>query len=192
MNNAPQVSQIAVLPSPSPTGHLSDPRTIPEAHGLSPLRPASPPTSDSTLPEADPPMVASRSGHRSLTPTNHTPGPETATMPPPIVENPSTRGHIDDPLISRGAIRVRLAWAKRLENKLHRINAAKKQYLAVDHWPTLRPPSLPNPTQVRAYIPPLPGSLHSFGWRPDLNYNIRHDQPVRSGYTFEYSPLTLT
>ena len=129
-DNAPQVLQTAVLPSPSPTGHPSVPRTIREAHYLSSLRAASPPTPDSTLPEADPPVVASRSGQTSPTPTNPTPSSETTIFPPPIVENPPTRGHIDGTLLSRGSVRARLAWVERRETKRRRINTAKNTIYA--------------------------------------------------------------
>ena len=84
-------------------------------------------------------------------------------MPPPIVESPPARSRIDGPLLSRVAICVRLAWAKRLETKRRRINIAKNQSMLVAQWPPLQPPSLPIATHIRAYTPPLPGSLHTFG-----------------------------
>jgi hypothetical protein len=134
-----------------------------EAHFLPPMRTALPQIPDPSPQEADHSMVAAHSGQRAPAPINPTPGSATATVPPPIVENPSTRGHIDGPLLSRGAVRFRLAWAMRSETQRRRTNRAKKQTMFVDHWPTLRPPSLPITTQNRAYTPPLPGSLHSFG-----------------------------
>ena len=51
------------------------------------------------------------------------------------------------------------------------------------------PPSLPIITiQIRTYTPLLPGTLHTFGWRPNPNYWIRHDPLVRAEYPFKYSP----
>jgi hypothetical protein len=60
--------------------------------------------------------------------------------------------------------------------------------MLVDHWPTLRPPSLPIPAKIGTLFHPLPGSLQTFGWRLDPNYKIRHDPPPRAEYPFEYSP----
>ena len=155
---------------------------------LSLYRAATPPTSGTTLPDADPLVVASWSGHKLLAPTNPTPGPEPATKPPPQTENPQARVHIGGHRLSRGAIRVRLAWPKRLETKRRRKNTANNQSMLVDHWLTLRPLSLPTNPQIRSSTPPLPGSLLSFGLRPYPNYKIRHDPPMRSEYPFEYSP----
>jgi hypothetical protein len=153
-DKSPQVSELAVQYSSSPTGNPPDPQTIPEAHDLSPSRAAAPPTSDTTLPEVYPHVAASRSGHKSPTPTNLNLGPDPATMPAPLAENSPNRVHIGGPLLSRGAFRVRLAWARRLETKRRRINTANKHYILVDHWPTLRPPSLPITTQIRHSTPP--------------------------------------
>ena len=163
-DTAPQVFHLAVFPCPSPTGHSYDPRTIPEAHGHFPLRAASPTTFDTTLPEAD--LLWSPLGAnigRSLRPT--LPAVRRRLQcHPTIDQNPPTRIHIDFSLLSRGVIRVRLAWATRLETKRRRITIANKQSMLMDHWPTLRPPSLPIIKQIRTSTPsPLPGSLLSFG-----------------------------
>jgi hypothetical protein len=50
----------------------------------------------------------------------------------PIVFNPPNWG-IFDGSISIGAIRMRLAWAKRRETNRRYINTAKKQFMLVDH-----------------------------------------------------------
>jgi hypothetical protein len=145
-------------------------------------------TPETTRSEAYYPRVSTRSGQRTPTSTNLTPGSATTTMQPPIPEKSSTRGHIEGSLMSTGTVRVRLAWARRLETKRHRTNTTMKQTMPVDHWPTLRPPSLPISKQIGPHFPPLHGSLHSFGWRLDPNFKTRHDPPVRAEYPFDYSP----
>jgi len=64
----------------------------------------------------------------------------------------------------------------------------KKQSMLVDHWPTLRSPSLSIPAKIVTILPLLPSSLHTFGSRLDPNYKIRHVPPPRAEYPFEYSP----
>jgi hypothetical protein len=159
-----------------------------EAHFLPPMRAALPQIPDPSLPAANPSMVAAQSGQRAPAPNNPIPGSVTATLPTPTAENISKRGHIDGPFLSRGAVQIRLTWIRRLETKRRCRNTSKKQTMLVDHWPTLRPPSLPFTTQIKAYTPPLPGSLHSFGWRHDPNCKIMHDPLVWAEYPFEYSP----
>jgi hypothetical protein len=124
----------------------------------------------------------------SLAHVNPDPGSETAPRPSPIVDITPNRGPFDGPLLSRGAIRIRLAWAKRRDTTHRRMNNASNQSMLVNDWPTLRLPSLPVTEQIRAFTPLLPGNLHTFSWRPDPNYKIRHDPPVRAEYPFEYSP----
>jgi hypothetical protein len=51
---------------------------------------------------------------------------------------------------------------KKRANARRRINKANNQSMLVDHWPTLRPLSLPITTQIIAYTPFLPDSLHAF------------------------------
>jgi hypothetical protein len=72
-------------------------------------------------------------------------------------------------------IRAVLSIAKRRSTTRLRINKVKNQYMLIDHWPTLRPPSPPVSSQRKVSLSPFPGSLHAFGWKPDPNYKIRHD-----------------
>jgi hypothetical protein len=109
-------------------------------------------------------------------------------MPTPELDNAPKWGTFTGLLIPRAAVRTRLGRVKKLATARLRINKSNNQSMLVDHWPTLRPLSLPITTQIRAYTPPLPGSLHIFGWKPDPNYKIRHDPPVRVEYPFDYSP----
>ena len=121
----PHVSQTTALSSPAPTGHLSNPQTISETHGPHPLRVALPQASDPASPESEPPVPNSRSGQMSPIHPTPVPGLDTATMLPPIGDNPPNRGLFDGPLLSRGAVRPRLVGAKRQENNRRRINTAK-------------------------------------------------------------------
>ncbi len=108
----PHVFRITALSSVAPAGHLSDPQTISEIRGPHSLRAALPQTSDPAPPESEPPVPIAWSGQISPTHPNPDSGSDMVTMISPVAVNPTNRGLFDDPL-PRGAIRMRLAWAKR-------------------------------------------------------------------------------
>jgi hypothetical protein len=82
------------------------------------------------------------------------PDSETAPMPTPERDNAPKRGTFHGLLILRGAVSTRLVRAKKLATARLRINKANNQPMLLDPWPTLRPPSLPITTEIRAYTPP--------------------------------------
>jgi len=155
------------LSSPAPTRHLFDTQPISETHGPHPLRVALPQTSDPALPEFEPLVPNSRRGQMFPTHPTPVPGSDTATMPPPIVDSPPIRGLFDGPLLSRGAVRLRLVWAKRRENNRRRISTAKKTNHAHGSPADTSPSFTPNHrTDLGLY--PLPP-----GWSPYLRLESR-------------------
>ena len=109
----------------------------------------------------------------------------------------------DDPIPSEGAARSKLS-AQRIPTSksspllmslsrrdlLHRISTTKRantvrirtnkreyQSLLPDHWPALRPASLPTSHRQPAPISPLPRSLPGLGWLRDSSFRIRLDPP---------------
>ena len=181
--------QPGILSPLAPTGHSTDPRALPEVQN--PSRTTSTRTSGSTHLASNPPRGIAQKGQGEPTQVSLTSDLANAMLPAPLSDNPHQRRHNEGHLFSKGAIRVGLFMAKRLDTNRRRLNKAKKHATLVDHWPTLRPPSLPVFDQIRTRTLPLPGSLHSYGWRPDPKYKIKHDPPMRAEYPFDCSPPTL-
>jgi len=163
----------------SPSGRPTGPHAVPEAHRPPPqgTTPARGPTDDPTSPAPHLHETLSRSGPPSSFHPNPDPSPEWAPLSPASLYT-TNGGILKGPLLSSGAIRIRSAWTKRRETTRRHTNHAKSQSLITEHWPPLRPPALPIPSQMRALLPLLMGSLDTFGWRPYLEYIIRYDPPI--------------
>jgi hypothetical protein len=172
----------SVLPFAASTGYPSESQPRIESQCLTPQIPGPIPF------EADPLEPAYVDGQMSLAPPNPIPGSKKTTTPTLTFDTPPKWGLFDGYFLSSGAIRVRLAWPRRRQTNRRRTSAKNNQSMLVDHWPTLRPPSIPIPAKIGTLLPPLPGSLHTFSWSLDPNYKIRHDPPPRAEYLFEYSP----
>ena len=166
----PRDTHPSVLPSAAPAGYPSYPQPRIETQCLTPqiTGPASS--------EANPLEPAYTDGHMSPTPPNPTSGPKTTTTLNLTFDAPPKRG----PLLSSGAVRVRLAWATRRDTNRRRTNARKKTIHARGSLADTLPSLTPNPRKDRDPAPLLPGSLHTFGWRLDPNYKIRHNPPPRA------------
>jgi hypothetical protein len=142
------ISSTVTPPMHIPNGPPSDPRFSTESQDFLP-RMAPQPIPIST-PEAEPSETAAKEGHDTLSPPIPASIPSPALKPTSTTNTSSFRGHNMGPCMSTGAIRLRLAYARRLETRRLRKNKTSKQTMLRDHWPTLRSPSFPifNPIQT--------------------------------------------
>ena len=78
-------------------------------------------------------------------------------------------------LLSKRDLGCRATMAKRAHSVRIRVNKRQQQSMLTDHWPELRPASLPIFHRSKAPLPPLPRSLPNLGWQRDPSHRLRLD-----------------
>jgi hypothetical protein len=91
-------------------------------------------------------------------------------------------------LITQGDMKTRLTLARSCHTRRLRDCRGNRQFMLKDHWPTLRPASLPAHRRRDTRTPLFSRSLCSMGWKRDPNCKIRHDPPMRDIFPFPHSP----
>ena len=76
------------------------------------------------------------------------------------------------------------------DNRHNKLNRASPQSTLTAYWPKLIPPSLPIRPSTRPILPPQPNNLHSYGWKPDLNFRIRIHISPPVEYPFHHYSLS--
>ena len=85
-------------------------------------------------------------------------------------------------------LRIRTAIAKRSQAARAKKSIALSPPRLTDHWPDLRPASLPVPHRKPATTPLLSRSLLSLGRQKDPSYKVHHDPLMRAPFPFPHSP----
>ena len=94
-------------------------------------------------------------------------------------------------LLSKRYLLRRAIMTKRAHSVRIQANKRQHQPMLTDHWPELRPASLPVYHRTNAPPPPLPRSLPNLGWKRDASHIIRLDLPKRAPFLFPHSPRVL-
>jgi hypothetical protein len=191
--------------------HITIPPTQP-LHARAPLTSRSPVTHDLAM-TPNPELIIPTLGLIDQPPKGHLSYPAQSSIPNPPREDTNfvlrairiqlhleeatvqtsaqrlpSRGSSHTPLITQGDIKNRLKLAKMRHTRRLKTCHTSRQTMLVDHWPTLRPASLPERNRSETRTPLLPRSLHSMGWRADPNHTIRQNHHATEPFPFPHSP----